>query len=252
MIVPGPLGRCLRGLGALFAERRCLACSRVFESGPDKDNPAGLFCPACRHALRRREKGFCPRCGEAAAWPNLPPAPCGRCFASPPPWQGFLCQGMHEGLLRTLLIRLKFKEEVPLAHALGLLLAAHPALSALSPDAVVPMPLHRARLVFRGFNQAMELARPLARRLGAPLQPGLLVRTRATAPQTGKDRKARMQGMKDAFAGSPAARGKRILLLDDTLTTGATMAEAARALLKAGAARVDVAVVSRAPRHFRP
>lgn len=263
-------GRVLRSAAALFAERRCYACSAVFAPTttldaaqhavpprilprilPKEADPASaFFCRSCLDALPRREQGLCPHCGELAPWPDLPPAPCGRCLGKAPPWQGFVCHGAHEGLLRELLIRLKFQEEVPLAHALGALLAGHPGLGALAPDVVTPVPLHSGRLVRRGYNQALELARPLAKALRLPLEPGLLRRVRATPPQTGASRAQRTGGMKGAFAAHGGVRGRRVLLVDDTLTTGATLAASAGALLEAGAAGVDVAVMSRTPRCF--
>lgn len=246
------LRRGAAGAATLFGDRRCAGCAGVFTPGEGacirkRDRVERLLCRTCLDALPRREKGICPRCGEPAAWPELPPALCGRCMAEAPPWQGFICHGAHEGLLRRLLIRLKFGGEVHLASALGPLLAAHPGLCRFAPGAVVPVPLHRDRLASRGFNQALELARPLARALHVPLAPGMLVRTRATPPQTGRSRAKRMRAMRDAFAGHESARGRRLLLVDDTLTTGATLAASARALLAAGAAGVDVAVVSRTP-----
>lgn len=144
-----------------------------------------------------------------------------------------------------MLIRLKFQEQVLLGHALGGLLAAHPRLASLRADAVTPVPLHPRRLTTRGYNQALELARPLARALGLPLLPGLLARTRHTPPQTGKAREERVRNLQDAFTAPKGVEGRRLLLVDDTLTTGATLASAARSLLRAGAAEVSVAVVSR-------
>lgn len=255
---PAPLRRLFRRAldeaSFLFGERRCLSCAKVFvpqsHAQATKECAERLFCHSCRLAIARREKGLCPHCGEPAAWPELPVAPCGRCLQQRPPWRTFACHALHEGLLRGLLIRLKFKEDIALAHGLGQLLASHPALESVSLDAIVPVPLHRERLAERGFNQALELARPLAKRLRLPLAPELLHRSRATKPQTGASRATRMQSMKNAFSGSPAACGKRLLLVDDTVTTGATLDASARALLESGAAAVDVAVVSRTPRYY--
>lgn len=136
----GLLRRGLSGAVALFGERRCPGCSGVFSPEPAvrsrAHDPAGrLFCRTCREGLPRKEKGLCPHCGEPGAWPNVPPALCGRCLADPPHWRNFVCHGVHEGLLRRLLIRLKFAGEVSLAHALGSLLAAHPALRRFAPEA---------------------------------------------------------------------------------------------------------------------
>jgi ComF family protein len=116
-------------------------------------------------------------------------------------------------------------------------------------DAIVPVPLHRTRLLTRRYNQAAEIARPLSRLSGVLCLPDALVRARATESQGGKSGSGRRRNVAAAFE-VPASRarqvaGRRILLIDDVLTTGATVEGCARALLKAGAARVDVAVVAR-------
>lgn len=238
----------VKGLwGMLARERRCPACAAVYV--PDsRDRKAAIFCPACASALKRREKGYCPGCGEPAAWPELPIAPCLRCLETPPLWDGFLFHGLHQGLLQHILLRLKFHGQVVLAHPLGLLLALHPDLAGLSADCVVPVPLHQGRLARRGYNQALELARPLAGRLGLPCEPRLLERTRATPPQAGASLAVRKQNTWGAFSASAGVRGANILLLDDIVTTGSTLAAATAALLEAGAAGVSAAAVSRTAR----
>lgn len=116
-------------------------------------------------------------------------------------------------------------------------------------DALIPVPLHRSRLLGRRYNQAAEIARPLARLSGVAYLPDSLVRVRATGTQGGKSASGRKRNVSAAFAVPPARRaaveGKSLLLIDDVMTTGATLEGCARALLKAGAARVDVAVVAR-------
>ena len=231
----------------LTRERRCPACAAVHTPG-SRDRDAVYFCQSCAHALQRRDSGYCPGCGEPAAWPTLPLAPCLRCLAAPPPWDGFYFHGLHQGLLQNLLLKLKFHGQISLARPLGRLLAQHPALERLSADCVVPIPLHHDRLTRRGYNQALELARPLAGRLGLPCEPALLERTRATLPQAGADLAFRKQNTLGAFSAASGVRGARILLLDDTVTTGSTLAAAAAALLEAGARSVSAAAVSRTAR----
>lgn len=240
-----------RGLKALWAplagERRCPACAAVYET---REQARDLFCPDCSALLPRREKGYCPDCGEPAAWPELPLIPCLRCLEQPPLWSGFFFHSLHQGLLQRLLLSLKFHGHVSLAHPLGCLLARHPDLADVHVDCVVPVPLHKSRLARRGYNQALELARPLAVRLQRPCRPNLLTRVRATPPQTGGSLAVRQQNTWGAFAGSPDALGKRILLLDDTVTTGSTLRAATAALLEAGASSVRVAAVSRTARRL--
>lgn len=242
------LGNWLRNLlpAETGCERRCPVCSSVYRT----EQPSSLLCPDCAAALPRRMLGYCPLCGELAAWPLLPLSLCARCLRKPPPWKGLVFHGVYEGLLRSLLIRLKFHDHVLMGHVLGTLLARHPHLSELEVDVIAPVPLHRKRLASRGYNQSLELARPLAGWLNRPLAPRLLRRARATKPQSGISREERKSNIREAFTGSRDARGKHVLLVDDTLTTGATMADAARALLLAGAAGVNIAVVSRTALHY--
>lgn len=116
-------------------------------------------------------------------------------------------------------------------------------------DAIAPVPLHPGRLFGRRFNQAAEICRPLSRLTGVPYLPDALVRTKATESQAGKSGSGRRRNVAAAFAVPPRraaqVKGKRILLVDDVMTTGATLEGCSRALLAAGAASVDVAVVAR-------
>ncbi len=235
-----------RQFGLLLAEQRCAACGRPVDTG--LSGTAGpVLCPVCGPALARRTGGFCDRCGAVSARPDAPPAPCGQCLARPRPWRGFFLHGAYEGLLRDLLLRFKHNRELPLGALLGGLLAAHPALEPGAYDAIIPMPLHPRRLRERGFNQSLELARPLAERTGAPLAPDLLLRAAHTVPQTRLHDHERRNNVRGIFRAAGAARGKRALLVDDIATTGATMEEAVKTLLAAGAARVDAIVAARTP-----
>lgn len=116
----------------------------------------------------------------------------------------------------------------------------------LLPDCLIPVPLHPSRFRARGFNQALELARPIAAKLRLPLCPGWCRRVRDTAPQRLLDAAERRGNLRGAFAATENVRGRRVALLDDVLTTGATLHEAASALKKAGAAWVEVWVLARA------
>ena len=115
------------------------------------------------------------------------------------------------------------------------------------PDALVPVPLHRRRLRERGYNQAREIAAPLARQLGVPLREGLLQRVRHTQPQSRLDADARQGNLDDAFAVTASGQlPAHVVLVDDVMTTGATLHAAAWALREAGVRRVDAWVCARA------
>jgi ComF family protein len=160
----------------------------------------------------------------------------------------FRFYGIHEGLLRRLILRVKYSSDVSIAQALGeLILPVCRELPAC--DALVPMPRHPARLRRRGCNQCQEMARPLAWRLELPLMPQYLRRTLLTHPQTQLRRRERRADLSASFAADTAVRGKRILLRDDTMTTGTSLRYGVRCLLQAGAAAVCVAVVARTTLH---
>jgi ComF family protein len=147
----------------------------------------------------------------------------------------------------TLIHWMKFEANLSAARTLGVLLSEAVAASlgensAGLPDAIVPVPLHRKRMRCRGFNQALELARPVARRLGLPLLPRLVCRTRATLPQSSLQSPAqRRRNVSEAFELRKPVTGLRsIAIVDDVLTTGATAAELARTLRAAGIGRVAI------------
>jgi ComF family protein len=116
------------------------------------------------------------------------------------------------------------------------------------PEVLLPVPLHPARLRERGFNQALELARPLARRFDRPLLIDAVRRIRATPPQTGTDRGARRRNIRNAFALHRPLPWRHVAIVDDVMTTGSTVAELARLLRRNGVERVQVWVAARAQR----
>lgn len=218
----------------LWHEGRCVLCHDVHQQSVP-------FCETCLAALVRPAAGQCPRCGrlyEAASAHT-----CGECLQKPPPWEHFAMIGPYRGALRQLLLQGKFRTDNAALGALGHLLI-EPARCLPLSDALVPMPLHPARLRQRGFNQCLELARPVARALSLPLLPHLLARSVNTAHQQGLSAEARRRNLRGAFVPG-SVRSMRVLLLDDVSTTGTTLRQAAQALVDAGAV-VDVLVAGRA------
>ena len=244
----------------------CPACSAPLGLGPTR------FCPPCLGAIAPLSPPWCPRCGEpfvAAAGSH----PCGRCAATEPSFDVARAAGRYEGTLLDSIHRLKFAGDLVQAPALGALLAR--ALSEQreetppcraervdfsplhvdiedrpGPDLVIPVPLHRRRLRQRGFNQAHVLAEE-ALRAGlfasrTILAPRALHRLLETPPQTQLSRAARLGNLRSAFEADPErVKGRTVLLVDDVMTTGATIEACARALKRAGARRVDGVVVAR-------
>jgi len=157
---------------------------------------------------------------------------------------------LYEFPLSQMILDLKYEAALANARVLGTLLGDALARLQLQQavDVIVPMPLHVDRLVERGFNQSHEIARFAARALGLACEPRLLRRSRPTRPQVGLARGERIANVRGAFCAGPAGiAGRRVALVDDVVTTGSTVAEAAQVLRAAGAAAVDVWAVARAP-----
>ena len=178
---------------------------------------------------------------------------CGACLVEPPPFERTLAAVAYAHPWDGLITQFKFHAGLDLAPALTqLLLEAHRRSPMPAPELLLPVPLSAARLRERGYNQAWELARRLAPRLHCRADASLLLRVKDTPHQLALAPDKRAGNVHAAFAIEPSRRnelqGQIVTLVDDVMTTGATAAEAARALLTAGAARVDVWVVARTPR----
>ena len=205
----------------------------------------------CRTCLERHSPTV-PRCTSCAI--ELPPGParCGRCAAHAPPFDHAVAAWMHTYPWKGLVEQLKFHDGLDLAGTLAGHLAHAVVLARQPPvDLVVPVPLFHARLRERGYNQAWELAWRVARQLGAAAHGDLVERRRDTATQIGLDPAARQRNLHGAFVTTPGApallRGRRVAVVDDVMTTGATAGAMAQALRKAGARSVHVWVLTRTP-----
>jgi len=204
-----------------------------------------LLCDECERSLPR-VAAACPVCGL----PSEASRACGTCVALPPPFTATVAAFVYAFPTDRLLQRIKYGGRIALAEWAGAALAtvvgtALPTRSARDrPDRIVALPLASSRQRERGFNQAREIAVHVASRTGLPLAASL-ERIVAGPPQTTLPWAERRRNVRGAFAVSSSVRGARIALIDDVMTTGATLAEAARTLVAAGAERVECWVVAR-------
>jgi len=201
-----------------------------------------LLCERCDADLPRLGRERCPRCAlESPAG-----AVCGRCLARPPAFDATVAALSYQFPADVLVQALKFRSELALAAFFGQLLEARAAKSE-RVDFVVPVPLFAQRLRERGFNQAIEIARPLARAAGARLAPELCERIRDTPPQLGLPLEERRKNVAGAFRCPAPVAGATLALVDDVMTTGATLDEIAQSFKRSGAARVVCWVLARTP-----
>lgn len=223
-------------LSALLLPLRCLVCGEPGGAGRDLCPACALALPWALHACRRCALPLPPGSGMELL--------CGQCQQRSGALQqvraGFLYAAPVDGLLR----RFKFHQDLAAGRLLSQLMLAQ-VQPLPRPQALVPVPLHRSRLRQRGYDQALELARPLARALQLPLCT-VLRRTRATAAQSELDATARRRNVRGAFAVTGPLPA-HITLIDDVMTTGATLQAAASALRRAGVERVDAWVCARVP-----
>ncbi|BBV89019.1 DNA utilization protein GntX [Enterobacter kobei] len=198
-------------------------------------------CSVCTRSLERRIT-TCPQCGLPAANRYLP---CGRCLKNPPPWSALVAVDDYVRPLSRLIHALKFSGHSSLAPPLArlLLLAvlqARRTRALPKIDMVVNVPLYRRRHWRRGYNQSDLLCRPLARWLGCRYTASALTRVHTTAVQHQLNARLRKRNLKNAFRLELAVNGLHIAIVDDVVTTGSTVAELSRLLLRSGAASVQV------------
>lgn len=221
--------------------------------GCDGETAGQSLCRSCLDDIAPPSSPLCPICGLPFHGRSGADHPCSRCLRRRPVFTQARAVAAYDALqtdggrLSSTLFRYKYSRDVTLARPLGeLLLERCP----LAPryDVIVPVPLHIARLRWRGFNQALLLAKPLERLWGVPLEAFALRRARPTQPQVGLDDAGRRRNIAGAFEvrRQETIRKRSVLLVDDVFTTGATADECARTLLRAGARRVDVLVLARA------
>jgi len=186
----------------------------------------------------------CPQCAQFLPAAQITDAVCGACLKNPPPFHITHAAFPYEPPIIQLIIKLKFQHQLSYAQALGQALThairtrwyAHQPL----PDLIIPIPLHAQRLRERGFNQALEIAKPISKTLGIPIDYQGTRRIKPTAAQSGLPAAERKRNITHAFAVTGDYTNKHLAVIDDVITTGHTMLEFCRLLKQSGAARIDV------------
>ncbi len=216
----------------------CILCGHPGHNSRD-------LCHSCYMHLPKNTL-CCYRCAEIMETPSTAPVLCGRCLSRHPAFDETYAPFIHQGAIRHLISTLKFGAHYKNARLLGMLLSEHLKQTAERPDLILPVPLHKARYHQRGFNQAIEIARTVAKELQIPLDLTSCKRHRDTPHQTQLPAKKRRQNLKNAFSIVKPIHARHIAILDDVMTTSSTAHELATVLKKAGVSRVDVWVCARA------
>ncbi len=229
----------LRLLAALFPPT-CILCGAPGCGGRD-------LCAGCAADLPTN-RDCCPRCALPLDRPLPPGTVCGVCGRRPPPFDRCIAALRYETPIPALIGAAKFRGRLASARLLGQLLAEAVRVRGTAlPEVLVPVPLHPARLSQRGYNQSLEIARATGHALGLPVDARCCQRVTATQPQTGLDEAARRRNIRGAFAARMPGPWARVAILDNVVTTGSTVAELSRVLLRAGAREIEVWAAARTP-----
>ncbi len=231
-------GRALRRLDDTIMPLRCVFCGTRSHPGE------GRVCKGCRSDLPWIPHA-CPRCATPVVIELPQGVHCVACQAHPPPFEVTVAPLRYEFPVDAGLKALKFGRRLHYGPAFGELLVTEMRRLSLQADAILPVPLHWRRQACRGFNQAAEICRPVARYFALPIVAGA-VRRRATPPQSGLPAHERRRNLRNAFVVKEKLASQHVLIVDDVVTTGATARQLANALRKAGARKVSILAVARA------
>jgi len=204
-----------------------------------------IICQPCIEDLPTNPIN-CPRCALPMARPLARDEICGQCLRKPPDFDHAVAPLLYVAPVNRLISQLKYDRRLAAGKTFAKLIAQPLSLrDAPLPDALIAVPLHRQRLRQRGYNQSLEIARPLARLINRPLLMDQVERHKLTQPQTGLNAPARRKNLRGAFAVRQQLAGRHLAIIDDVMTTGSTGKELAKTLKKAGAERVELWVVAR-------
>jgi len=225
-------------LSNLFPSR-CILCLQTVKQSFE-------VCPDCYRALPHNER-CCLRCALPLAEGVNNGVLCGRCIQKLPAFDYAHSLFRYEDEVIALVHRLKFGEKINYARSIGELLLRRLLETGELPDCLLPVSLHKSRLRQRGFNQSIEISREISKKLSIPIEHTAVIRQRSTVAQTGLNAKQRQKNIRDAFTVVRQLHYKHVLIIDDVMTTGATVNELAKVLKKSGVERVGVLSIARAP-----
>ncbi len=222
----------------------CLACGTIVDA-------AGVLCPTCWEGVELIGPPCCEACGLPFEYDTGPGAVCGACAEHPPPFGRARAPMLYSDASRRLVLSFKHGDRTYAAPAYAKWMVRAGANLIANADLLVPVPLHWTRLFARRYNQAALLSREIGKLCDLPLDVTALVRHRRTPSQGAMGRSARRRNVAGAFS-VPANRagnitGRRVLLVDDVMTTGANVSTCTKALVRAGAISVDVLTLARVP-----
>lgn len=237
------IARELRWLDAHLIPRHCHNCSTPL---PHSDARHSL-CDTCRRHCLQQPPQHCPRCAEPYASTSQQQHLCSHCLMQPPPFEWLATAGLYQGVLHDLLQQFKYHQHFRLAAPLSELILEQlqEKIETFAPQLIIPVPLHRQRLKQRGYNQAQLLAKQLGKALDCPTDERLLIRRHATQPLAQLTPKQRRSALRGAFDVSRPSAPRRILLIDDIVTTTATARACSHQLTRHGH-QVAVVAVARA------
>ncbi len=223
-----------------FMEKTCAACNMPFI--PQNTTILSKhLCPACVLKMPVIKQPICSLCGVRL--PNSINNKCLQCLAKPPPWDDLKVFANYSGILQFLMVQYKFSAKFSLVPLLSDCLA-QVCLSFPTCHMILPMPRHEKRLKTQGYNQVVELCRPIEKKHNIPLSLHNLKRTRFTAPQTTLSARQRKNNPRSSFA-AKNVQGKNVLLIDDVMTTGATLYHASKTLRQAKVHKIYIALLAK-------
>ena len=238
------LNEALRDITDVIFPPRCLGCAEIIPQ-----QSLQIFCPTCKGKVRFITGSLCPICGMAFFDSPAPDHLCGNCLERKPYFSLARAVASYETLILDTIHQFKYGRNISTGTALASFMAefCFPDFDFTDYSLILPVPLHIRRLRERGFNQALILAKAIGKKYSIPVNFSLLKRRKFTLTQTGLDKKEREKNIRDAFAinDTDETKGKNIILIDDVYTTGATINQCAKTLIKAGAGKVAVLTLAR-------